>query len=119
MRKNRGAAASTPTKLGFPLPEKSPIQTTSTYRPTTPADHASRKPQEVPVFQATGQRVRVGREPSSSGRGLRRSMSRVMKAASGLNRRGPVAGCGPGTPGSLDAAGQGLGEVADWGLGAL
>src|ERR1035437_2436675 len=49
IRKNSGAAASMPTKLGFPFPRTSPIQTTSTYGPTTPADHASRKPQDVLV----------------------------------------------------------------------
>src|SRR4051812_14410735 len=58
MRKNSGAAASTPTNAGLPRPSKSPIHTTSTYGPTIPADHASRKPQEVPVFQAIGHRDR-------------------------------------------------------------
>ena len=43
-----------------PRPPKSPIQTTSTYGPTTPADQASRKPHDVPVFHATGQRARTG-----------------------------------------------------------
>src|SRR5262245_20589357 len=66
MRKNSGAAASTPTNAGFPCPSKLPIQTINTYGPTMPADHASRNPQDVPVFHATGQRVRTGIVPSSS-----------------------------------------------------
>src|SRR5438128_2114263 len=56
IRKNSGAAASTPTNLGFPRASKSPIQTTRTYGPTIPADQASRNPHDVPVFQAIGQR---------------------------------------------------------------
>src|ERR1700735_3238781 len=92
LRKNKGAAASMPTKLGLPFPVKSPIQTTSTYGPTMPADQASRNPQDVPVFHATGQRPRTGGAPSSSGRGLRRSMSSVMNAASGLSIRVPSSG---------------------------
>src|ERR1700754_4747042 len=51
MRKNKGAAASTPTKAGLPEPSKLPIHTTSTYGPKLPAVHASRKLHEVPVFQ--------------------------------------------------------------------
>src|SRR5262245_10184675 len=70
MRKNSGAAASTPMNAGLPRPRKSPIHTTSTYGPTRPADQASRKPHDVPVFHATGHRVRTGTVPSSSGRGL-------------------------------------------------
>src|SRR5258707_15380724 len=54
MRKNSGAAASTPMNAGLPCPLKLPIQTTRTYGPTTPADQASRNPHDVPVFHATG-----------------------------------------------------------------
>src|SRR5688500_2324821 len=60
IRKNNGAAASTPMNAGFPCPAKSPIHTTSTYGPNTPAVHASRNPHDVPVFHATGHRVRTG-----------------------------------------------------------
>src|SRR5271165_1162105 len=64
MRKNSGAAASAPTKLGLPCASKSPIQTTRTKGPAIPADQASRNPQEVPVFQATGHRPSGVRELS-------------------------------------------------------
>ena len=100
MRKNNGAAASIPTKLGFPFPEKSPIQTTSTYGPTTPADHASRKPHDVPVFHATGQRPRIGGCPvlirpriaaqhvERDERGLRTEQPRAFISFARLIRRG-------------------------------
>src|SRR5215469_14064073 len=47
--KKRGAAASTPTKAGFPEPSKLPTQTTSTYGPKLPAVQASRNAHDVPV----------------------------------------------------------------------
>ena len=40
--KNRGPAASRPTKLAFGVPSKLPIQTPSTYGPTIPSAQASR-----------------------------------------------------------------------------
>lgn len=88
MRRNSGAAASTPTSAGLLLPSKLPTHTTSTWRPNTPAVQASRKPQEVPVFQAMA--GRAGKVVS--GRGVWRSMSSVMNEASSLSSRSGCAG---------------------------
>ena len=88
MLKNSGAAVCTPTSAGFELPSKLPTHTISTLLPNTPAVHASRKPQEVPVFHAT----RGNAGWPVSGRGLACSMSTVMNAASGLNSLRVVVG---------------------------
>ncbi|MNS78287.1 hypothetical protein D3C72_1118910 [compost metagenome] len=88
MRRNSGAAASTPTSAGLLVPSKLPTHTTSTWRPNTPAVHASRKPHDVPVFHAM-----AGRAGSVvSGRGVWRSMSSVMNEASSLKRRSGCTG---------------------------
>ena len=80
MRKNSGAAASTPMKRGIALPCEVADPDDEHVRPDDRRRTRRREiPTTVPVFQATGQRARAGNVPSSSGRGLWRSISSVMK----------------------------------------
>src|SRR2546426_1165958 len=74
--KKSGAATCTPTNAGLLSPSKFPTHTARMYGPKIPTVHASRKPQDVPVFQYTGSGPGIAAD-SSPGRGLSFSMSRV------------------------------------------
>ena len=87
MEKNNGAAAVRPTNAGLAVASKLPTHTASTKRPTTPTLHASRKPKEVPVFQATGGAASVRRRAGAFGRGTSYRASSTRKLASALKRR--------------------------------
>src|ERR1017187_1812368 len=88
--KSRGVAEFAPLSSGIPRAEKLPIQIPTVYRWLYPMLHASRRPYDVPVFQAIFGRCTVlSQFRGKSGRFTLDRVSLIMNAAEGLSTRCP------------------------------
>src|ERR1700754_2259632 len=90
---SRGVATLAPLSSGIPRPEKLPTQIPTVYRRLYPILHASRRPYEVPVFQAIFGRCTVLSQFSGkSGRFTFDKVSLTIKVAAGLKMTSPLPG---------------------------